>query len=249
MIRSSLDSIENGPVQAMCQIEELSCSIKPFDIRSACFILRHSFVYFPKGSVHLLCVRCESLSEEGVVVVEMSGHFFVGANDGRFSLLADEIPSTAYEISADSDSGCTAKLFVKAVQEIISGKLSENRVVALKRVAREVPVVMKDKIIGHVVFIDSYGNAITDISKSLFVKSFLSDRGIIGRDPNFTIFVHGPYLEFDSICSNYTDIESGATAAIFNSLDLLEIGIRNGNFSAMENIDTTTEITIQWRII
>ena len=47
MIRSSLDSIENGPVQAMCQIEELSCSIKPFDIRSACFILRHSFVYFP----------------------------------------------------------------------------------------------------------------------------------------------------------------------------------------------------------
>ena len=55
--------------------------------------------------MHLLCVRCESLSEEGVVVVEMSGHFFVGANDGRFSLLADEIPSTAYEISADSDSG------------------------------------------------------------------------------------------------------------------------------------------------
>ncbi len=249
MICSSLALIGDNVICGRYQIEEISNSIKPFDIRSACFILRHSFACFPSGSVHLICVRCESSGEAGVVAVEFAGHFFIGANDGRFSLLFDNLPATAYEIKADNEYDGTAKLFAKAIGEVVSGKICENRVVALKRAAREVPVVMKDKIIGHVVFIDSYGNAITDISKSLFVKSFMAVRSAIGREPEFKLFVHGPYLELDTICSNYTDIGSGGTAALFNSLDLLEFGIRNGNFAAMENIDTTTEIIIQWKIL
>lgn len=249
MIRSSLDCIGDKLQPEKFQVEEISNSIKPFDIRSACFVLKHSFSFFSKGSIHLICVRCESLSVEGLAVVEIAGHYFVGANDGRFSLLSQDLPDEVFIIEPDSDNDNTCSLFAKAIVCIVSGRIGEQKRVQLKRVANEVPVVMKDKIIGHVVFIDNYGNAVTDISKSLFVKSFLSAREIIGKEPDFSIFVHGPYLELDFICSCYRDVDSGCTAALFNSLDLLELGIRNGNLAAMENIDTTTEIIIQWKIM
>ncbi|MPM95371.1 hypothetical protein SDC9_142525 [bioreactor metagenome] len=95
-----------------------------------------------------------------------------------------------------------------------------------------------DSITGRVVYIDSFGNAVTNIDKSLF------DR--VHRARNYTIYIQGPYSKIRYISSGYSSHYPGQIFALFNSLGLLELGVYQGNIATLENINTATEIKIRF---
>ena len=74
-------------------LETISDSIEPFDVEEACFILKHSFPFFPKGSIHILAVSGKLQQRAAVSIVCSMGFFFIGEDDGRFSLLFENYDS------------------------------------------------------------------------------------------------------------------------------------------------------------
>lgn len=244
-------------------VTDISNCIKPFDVSQACFILRHSYRSYPQGTIHIVAVNSSYVAGCRVVVVKADGHYFIGPDDGRFSLLFDDVENVeAFAIDPGSsnfsysltrqifeNSSSVLKEFVMfccGVEAIIGGNLMKLASCALKRITEERAVLMKDRIIGRVVYIDSYGNAITNISKETFLKLFMSAVESCGEEPEFTVFVQGPYLKIADINEHYTDVAQGNEVAFFNSAGLLELAINGGDFASVEGIDTTAEVVIKF---
>lgn len=227
-------------------IVDISNSIRPFDIYQACFVLRHSYKSFPIGSIHILAVNSEPEPGHRIVAARKDGHYFVSVDDGRFPLLFDDLSQVcSFEVEQVGGGGTfkAADYFCRAVEGILSGR--EMKEGLLRAGGAEHAAVLPDKITGRVVYIDSYGNAITNISKRDFLKVYemASQQGHI---PDFTIYVGGPYLKFEDIHEGYNSVVQGNEVAFFNSLDLLEFAVNKGNFAAAEDVDPTTEVLVRF---
>ena len=83
----------------------------------------------------------------------------------------------------------------------------------------------KDVIIGSIIFIDSYGNAISNITREVFYRVFENKeyRILIQSNKNYT----------DQISERYSDVPVGEMLARFNKLDLLEISINGADVSEL----------------
>lgn len=250
-----LPKLTGGICCLHCDVKmiDLSHSSALFNIPRACFVLKNSYRSFPEGSIHLLAVNSEPSNDTAMVIVKYDGHWFVGPNDGRFSLLLDQgrdISSPiVYTLPLPGlfSTFMACGLFVKAVALITENKVEQELdLVPLKVVGNDVPVIMEDRVVGRVVYIDSYGNAITNISRETFARGYINWKANNEHDPDFIIFVQGPYLKITTIHNNYTDVQNGCTVALFNSAGLLELAINNGNFAQVENIDTTAEVMIKF---
>ena len=223
------------------EVVEISHQIRSFDVMQCVFVLRHAFVHFPQGTIHLLAVQSEPESLVPMVVVAAQGHYFVGLNDGRFSLLLDNPPDTAYAlpIPAEPHSFAALRLFTRAVAMVVEGQIeAEGKLCPLVVESTGRAVYNSSEIIGRVVYIDSYGNAITNIRRTIFVK--------VSQGRPFDIFVGGPFAKLSRMSGAYDDVSSGEMLALFNSTGYLEIAVNRANLAQLENIDTHSEIRIKF---
>ena len=99
------------------------------------------------------------------------------------------------------------------------------------------PAVQNDWITGQVVYIDSYHNAISNISKELFHRN--------RRGRSFEILIKSNHYRLDRLHQTYFDSgEPGDLIALFNSIDLLEIAIIQGNVAELLGLETGSTIKI-----
>jgi len=108
----------------------------------------------------------------------------------------------------------------------------------LKKQVQILPVFNEDSISGIVIYIDSYSNAITNISKDLFYN--------VGKSRKFNIFIQSNYYKISKICQNYNEMPPGELVAIFNSIDLLEIAINQGKVSELLNLNIGSTIRVKF---
>ncbi|MEN6618936.1 MAG: SAM-dependent chlorinase/fluorinase [Rikenellaceae bacterium] len=223
------------------QLVEIANSIPAFDVLQEIFILKNSYNYFPKGSIHLLGVMSEPSPGVPMVVVFADNHYFIGVNDGRFSLLFDSLPAIAFAIEQDKyfSNFSALDLFVRGVESVIDNSFELNTFATnIKKEITTKVVYNEDSVTGRVVYIDSFGNAVTNIERKIFNK--------LHRGRDFTIFVQGPYTKINTISHSYSQHLPGEILALFNSLGLLEIAVNQGNIAMLENLNTASEIRIKF---
>ena len=220
---------------------EITNSIPSFDILQETFILRSTYLNFPANSIHLLGVMCEPTPESPMIIVYANSHYFIGINDGRFSQLFENPPSMAFAINQDDNfsSFMAPALFARGVKTILENSFEANtKACDLKRESVARVVYDENTIVGKVVYIDSFGNAVSNIEKSVF------DR--VHRARNFTIFVQGPHIKIKSISRGYYQGNPGGIMALFNSIGLLEISLYMDSLAKLESIVPGSEIRIKF---
>jgi S-adenosylmethionine hydrolase len=220
---------------------EITNSIPSFDILQETFILRSTYLNFPANSIHLLGVMCEPTPESPMIIVYANSHYFIGINDGRFSQLFENPPSMAFAINQDDNfsSFMAPALFARGVKTILENSFEANtKACDLKRESIARVVYDENTIVGKVVYIDSFGNAVSNIEKSVF------DR--VHRARNFTIFVQGPHIKIKSISRGYYQGNPGGLMALFNSIGLLEISLYMDSLAKLESIVPGSEIRIKF---
>ena len=81
------------------RIVDVSHSVDSHDIVQAAHFLDNIFRSFPKGSVHCVAVYNYYSRNSRFVTFERDGHYFVGPDNGVFSLIFDDLrPDQVYEI-------------------------------------------------------------------------------------------------------------------------------------------------------
>ncbi len=120
------------------------------------------------------------------------------------------------------------EIFAKAASDLISGKKPHELGTPVRSISERIPLratIDKDVIIGSIIFIDSYGNAISNITREVFYRVF--------ENKNFRIQIQSNKNYTDQISVRYSDVPVGDMLAKFNQLDLLEISINGADVSEL----------------
>lgn len=218
-------------------VVDLSHEISPFDIAEAAFILKSAYNDFPKGTIHIVGVDTLINPLKKPIAAYIDEHYFIGSDNGILSLIAAEIaPKELVEISIPQAHletvFPTRDIFVPVACHLArGGKLSVvgQRLKEFKELSLLKPVVKENKTInGTVIYIDNYGNVITNISRKIFDQT--------GKKRNAKVWFRSQ--EFTRIYTNYNQIvkdfekeeaDYGKGMALFGSSGFMEIAIYKSN--------------------
>ena len=223
-------------------VVDISHKITPFSINETAYVIKNAYKHFPKGSVHIIAVDAEWSIENKHYVFLLDDHYFVCANNGIISLITQTIqPKKVIEITLpqNTEDGYFLENFISAACHIARGgnlSVIGKETQDVKELIEIRPTINSDKnqIIGNVVYIDNFGNIITNINKDLFKK--------IGQGRKFELHARG-YI-FTKIFDRYNEAENleipankrmddGKKLALFNSDNDLEIAVYKSNLKSV----------------
>jgi len=230
------------------RIVDVSHSISPFNIAEAAYIIQNVYSSFPKGSIHIIGIDSELSPENKHIAVKLDDHYFICANNGIMSMLCQEIaPEKIVEINIHDkvdSSFPVLDVFVKVACHVARGGTLEviGKVInTIKPIKNLVPFVNdeKNQIIGTVIYIDNYGNVITNIKRKFF-ESIQKTR---------TYEISARNYKFKTIYERYTDIinfeipeekrnDEGKALVVFNASDFLEIAVYKSNCNTVGSAST-----------
>ena len=232
-IYSELDSVN---------IVDISHSITPFNILEAAYTIKNAYHNFPKGSIHVIGIDSELHPENVHIALLLDGHYFICDNNGIMSMICSNInPEKIVEINIHSRTDSSFPVlntFVKVACHIARGGTLEviGRVIPhIKPISNFTPLVNSEKnqIIGSVIYVDNYGNVVTNIEKKFFEQTRQSRSFIILALNHKFGKVHNKYsdiVNFDLPENERQD--AGKGLAVFNAAGHIEI--------AMYKSDNTT---------
>ena len=235
------NGIIKGKLSSLCPettVIDNAFNIPAFNISHASFVLRNTFLNYPVGSIHIVCIHSEAHKDQDHLIVKAKGHFFIGTDNGIFNLILNSEPEEVIKID---NNGVTDELeiFSKAAAGLISGKSPSDLGIPVKKISERVPLratIDKDVIIGSIIFIDSYGNAISNITREVFDRVF--------GNKNYRILIQSNKNYTEQISQKYGDVPVGEMLARFNQLELLEISINGTNISELLSITIGSVVRI-----
>lgn len=227
-----------------CQIIDISHLISPYNIYQASFILRNSFSEFPAGSIHIVGVQSEASPEQPHVVVKYKDWFFIGADNGIFSLMFEVEPDWIAEIEIPQDSDYftfpARDVFARVASMLIEGadiKDFGKKRDSLKESIPYRPTISNNLIKGVVVYVDNFSNVITNISEKIFRET--------GKGRRFSINFRS--YSVDRIHKAYSDVPNGEILALFGTTGLLEIAFSGGNARELLGIGMMDSVRIEFQ--
>lgn len=205
-------------------IIDVTHEVRKFDPGEAVFHLKQVAPSFPDETIHLLCVKASC--NRPLRLVKHKRQYFLGADHEAFGLLFEDEP-LVFDLSEIRTSGSLPTFpelewFVPAAAHLANGGAPE----LVGRLAPPLepgvwvpPRAEHGALIGRVVYIDHFGNAVTNITRSLFDQ-------VIG-DREFVIPMRSTRMDFRRIHTHYDDVSSGESVALFNAAGFLELAMNN----------------------
>ncbi|MFV8334275.1 SAM hydrolase/SAM-dependent halogenase family protein [Flavobacterium sp. GSP14] len=219
-------------------IIDISHEIDPFNTVEANYIIGASYSSFPKGTVHLVGVDMESNKENQHIVMQWNDHYFIAADNGILSMLSQKIvPQKIVAITIHDrlpNEATDLDVFVKVACHLAKGGLMNvigREINTIKKVTNLQATLSDDgsSLKGNVIYIDHFGNVVTNISKKYFIE--------VAKGRPYEIVMKTKNIK--TILPNYSAIASsdkypiksyeGEKLAIFNEAGFLEIAIFRSN--------------------
>jgi len=223
---------------------DITHDIENYNIVQASYILKNAYKSFPKGTIHLISVNNFYKKNPRFLAIFHEGHYFIGPDNGIFSLMFTAPLQQVYELDFTSDTIVLGvkDVFAKAVSFILKkqpfheiGKPAKD---ILERLSLR-PITGKDQIRGSVIHIDNYKNVILNIDRPLF------DR--IRQTRDFEIYFKR-YDPITTISQNYADVPIGEVLCLFNSAGLLEISVNMDKAATLFGLEVDEAIQIDFLI-
>lgn len=225
------------------QIVDISHGVSPFNIPEAAYIIQNAYNSFPEGSIHIIGIDSEINPENKHIAVKLNGHYFICANNGIMSMICAEIaPEQIVEINIHdkiATSFPVLDVFVKVACHIARGGalgVIGKPINGIKPIKNLHPYVNDEKtqIIGSIIYIDNYGNVVTNIRASFFET--------IQKGREFEVSARNH--KFKKIYTKYSDVvnfevpehkrhDEGRGLVVFNASGYLEIAIYKSNSSTV----------------
>lgn len=222
------------------KVIDISHDIQAYNLLQTAYVVRNAYSFFPAGTVHIISVDSFYHKDRKCILYQADGHYFIAADNGVLSLIFYDIkPEAVYEITLnnrfdDEVNFPSTDIFVPVavhlqnggLPEVIGRKLKNPKQLSFPRAVFNESEKM---IIGEIMYIDNFGNVVSNISRKFFEKNAVGFQSFIVKFRN---------LALSKIYNHYTDLVSdwnkeheyhGKSAAIFNDAGLLELTVYKGN--------------------
>jgi hypothetical protein len=216
-------------------------TIRRDSIFEAAFVLRFSIYKYPANTIFILGISSVVSQNCGYLYTKILDKHIFSSNNGFLGLFTDllneiEVRKLPYEKTTFPE----LDIFIPAIVQLIeNGNLIEyaEKYENFTKFTPLMPEIQKNHITASVIYVDVFGNIITNLSKTSFEKAI--------KNRTFIIYPGTKYVKIEKISDSYDDVDDMDVFAIFNSLDLLEIGIKNSSISEYYNLKFLSNITIE----
>jgi S-adenosylmethionine hydrolase len=225
---------------------DLCHEIPSQDVRAAAYILGTSYRYFPRGTIHLAVVDPGVGSGRHGLIVKTDRYLFVGPDNGLFTMVYDqekgvevykiiesthippEISSTFHgrDVFAPVAAHLSQGVPCSELGELISEPVRIN---TLR------PDSKGSILTGTVIYMDRFGNLITNITRTDFDQ--------FAGQGSFEIVADDVVL--NSVAGTYSDALPGTMIALFGSSNHLELATVMGSAAEKLKLRVGDTITVR----
>ncbi|MFO7891702.1 MAG: SAM-dependent chlorinase/fluorinase [bacterium] len=209
------------------QIVDISHAVSPQNIEEGAFILKQVYHYFPQGTIHVVVIDPGVGSARRIIVLDTQEYIFLAPDNGVLKYIFDdytdyrviEVNNSMYYLNNVSTTFHGRDIFAPIAAHLSLGvDIADLGEEISNYIKPEIikPVKKGNKITGQVMYIDSFGNCITNISSELLE----SKKEIQIQIKNLVLW---------EIKSNYSEVSKGEVLALFGSSGMLEISVNEGN--------------------
>jgi S-adenosylmethionine hydrolase len=232
-------------VNPSAAIVDITHELPAGDIHAGAFALTACHAFFPRGPVHVAVVDPGVGSERDAIVLRTRNHVFVGPDNGVLSLATDaqevlaihRIENKTLFRNPVSSSFHGRDVFAPVAAHLCRGTPIQKvgpRVKDFVKLNPPLPRAGKDSIRGEVIYVDRFGNAITNIDSRMLSGLAGSDRHIAVRGRRIC-----------ELSSHYAAVAKGKPVALINSCNLLEIAVNGGSAAHRFRLNRGTIISIR----
>ncbi|HHL41003.1 MAG TPA: hypothetical protein ENJ37_10900 [Deltaproteobacteria bacterium] len=216
-------------VNAGARIVDITHLVGACNIVEGALRMAHACPYFPDGTVHIGVVDPGVGGRRRPILVETARHFFVGPDNGIFGPVIESgdvkrvihltekryfhEPVSATFHGRDIFSPVAARLCLGEPPSSFGPEIGDPATLDLPSPQRR-----GDEVRGVVLYIDSFGNYITNISREDI--SHLKGRAVEVRLGDAAI---------EGLAKTYSDVAPGELTALFGSTGLLEVAESGGD--------------------
>ncbi len=220
------------------RIIDITHQIPPQDIMRAALCVSSFHEFFPQGAIHVVVVDPGVGSNREAVIVQTKRHFYVGPNNGVFSLLDSEpvkavkIDNMDYCLPTVSATFHGRDIFAPVAAHLTHTSIDEFGPEERDLVTIDIPRPVMEangNIAGEIIGFDHFGNATTNITAEIIRKAEAVTE-------HKKVEVHLGEHRISSLSYYYQSAHDGKPGAIINSFNFLEIFIPNGNVEKEFNI-------------
>ena len=214
-------------------VVDLHHGIQPGAIGRGAFVLEAAAPDFPPGTVHLAVVDPGVGTDRRALAVSARGQFFVGPDNGLLEWALAAPDAIVHSLTEEqwfrrpvSRTFHGRDVFAPVAAHLARGvpvSTFGERVRNPVRLQKPQPVLHDGALEGHVVAIDRFGNALTDLTAETLVKAFGSD----AQDEQFEISLFERSIH--GLARSYGDAPVGTLVAILGSSGRIEIAQVGGD--------------------
>jgi S-adenosylmethionine hydrolase len=227
------------------RIVDLSHRIPPQDLRHADHFLAGAIPYFPIGAIHVVVVDPGVGTERSLLYVELGGHRLLLPDNGCWTTLAAKVGATPLVRQLSEPrfwrQPVSNTFHGRDILAPTAGHLSLGLDPALLgptqtawlKLEQPRPSRGELEITGTVMFIDDFGNLVTNISESMLEA--WSDRSL-----EFRV---GDHVASRRVLS-YGEAQPGQLVSLIGSSQLLEFAVVNGNAARSLQVTVGTPVKV-----
>jgi S-adenosylmethionine hydrolase len=228
------------------QIIDISNEIQKFNTMQAAYVLRTSFKKFPAGTIHYIGMTGNEnhFTEYPFMIVQSGGHSFVGYDSGIFSLIvgSEEMKAFRLPIPLQQERDELQKMVNEVLLRLCKGEKPEKIGSEDNEIIKSYftqPTVDPNTLRGAVMYIDSFGNVILNISKELFVKE--------QKGRKFMIHLRKAEYSITRISQSYEETEVGEMLGLFNAEGFLEIALNKAEASKLLGLKLMDPVRVEFQ--
>ena len=260
MMRGTILDISPGAT-----VIDLTHGIGAQDIRHGAVVLADSFRHFPDGSIFVAVVDPGVGTARDAILVETSHARFLAPDNGLLTLVCRQYDAgfgdAAHAGSGPVPDGCRAwrltnpaywkhpvsatfhgrDVFAPVAAHLSRGVPPEELGEPVNRVAAlglPIPRVASNSVSGEVVYVDAFGNLITDITAGI-----LADLGATVGDPAVYISIVGHTIA--GLSRTFHDPTGAGLRALLGSHGRLEIVVVDGSAAGTLGIGASAAVVVR----
>lgn len=205
-------------------IVDITHNIERHNILQCAISIKNSFLYFPSGTIHLAVVDPGVGTERLPLIIESKGQYFIGPDNGIFTYIYQDknckvinITNSEFFLGNISSSFHGRDIFSPVAANLSKNQNPENFGKVVNKyvsIDLKAPKKHNNYIYGEIIYVDSFGNMITNIENS---DVELSDEILIDE------------ISIGTVSSSYSDAEVDTIFAIHGSNGNIEIALNQGS--------------------
>ena len=262
-------------INPFANIADICHNVPPQDIFGGAYLLYSSYKYFPKKTIHVAVVDPGVGSRRDIVCVETKDYFFLVPDNGLLSFIVQEekpksiirVTNNKYFLPLPSSTFHGRDVFAPVAAHLSLGVKPQQLGIKINQLEQlDIPKPVRKKtgqVEGQIIYIDRFGNLITNITKEHLVKGVEGQKSE-DRSQKLENRIKQrktTLKELFSLCNTietvigrkkvvglsntYLDVNAGEPLVLFGSAGFLEISINQGNAQKYFRVDRGNKIRVE----